>query len=329
MPVYQQNRNFNLAQPLLLPLARYRLFFEFAESGNLPDYLGSAWRGSLGHALKKTVCVTSLSSCQPCSLFRSCPYPYLFETPPPLTARKMRKYTSAPHPFLLEFPWNQVNSPLLMGLTLIGRGSDYLAYLIHALQRAGEGGLGKHRTPMKLIAVQQSDLSPSDNWVSIYRPDGTLETNPPAVPEIPPVPATVRLRIETPLRLQRKEQLVSPERFCFSDLFGSLLRRVSMLTYFHTETPLETDFAGLMERAHQFETITAKLTWQDWTRYSSRQMKPIRMGGVMGEILIDLSGGPEFWPYLWIGQWIHAGKGTSMGLGCYTIWPAGKLAETE
>jgi CRISPR/Cas system endoribonuclease Cas6 (RAMP superfamily) len=27
----------------------------------------------------------------------------------------------------------------------------------------------------------------------------------------------------------------------------------------------------------------------------------------------------DYWPYLWLGQWTHVGKGTSMGMGAYTI----------
>ena len=47
------------------------------------------------------------------------------------------------------------------------------------------------------------------------------------------------------------------------------------------------------------------------------------MGGVVGSF--DLAGaalGP-FWPVLWLGQWTHAGKGCSMGLGRYVLEPLG------
>jgi hypothetical protein len=123
------------------------------------------------------------------------------------------------------------------------------------------------------------------------------------------------------VRLQRDELLVTPETFRFSDLFGPLLRRVSMLTYFHTDTPLETNFAGLMELARQVEPVEAKLAWKDWTRYSSRQKTAMQMGGLVGEIVVELAQGSPLWPYLWLGQWVHVGKGTSMGLGHYTIGP--------
>jgi CRISPR-associated endoribonuclease Cas6 len=175
---------------------------------------------------------------------------------------------------------------------------------------------------MKLMDVWQAEPADADNWSPIYEPGGVLRPSPPYIPSAPSAPPAVRLRFETPLRLQREERLVTPETFRFSDLFGALLRRVSMLTYFHTDTPLETDFAGLMQQARQVEPLGVKFAWKDWTRYSSRQKTEMQMGGLVGEIVIGLAEGSPFWPYLWLGQWVHAGKGTSMGLGQYTIQPA-------
>jgi CRISPR-associated endoribonuclease Cas6 len=322
MRIDEKAENGNPSYAPILPLARYRLRFKPSGEGRLPAYAGSAWRGALGHALKKTVCVTSLKSCPPCLLYRCCPYPYIFETPPPLTAQKMRKYTAAPHPFVLEPPHEAENELHQVGLTMIGRGNAYLPYVVHAFQRVGEQGLGKGRVPMKLIDVRQAEPADTDTWVPIYEPGGTLKPHPPGVPSVPGAPSAIRLRFQTPLRLQRDERLVTPETFRFSDLFGPLLRRVSMLTYFHTDTPLETDFAGLMQQARRVEPREVKLAWKDWTRYSARQKTEMQMGGLVGEITIDLAEASPLWPYLWLGQWVHAGKGTSMGLGRYTIQPA-------
>jgi hypothetical protein len=236
-----------------------------------------------------------------------------------LDTLKMRKYPAAPHPFLLELPPAPQSGPHQLGLTLVGRGNAYLPYLIHALQRAGEQGLGKRRTPMTLVGVWQAQPPESDAWVLIYEPGGTLNAQTATVPSLPAPPHTIRLRFETPLRLQRNEHLVTPDAFRFADFFGPLLRRVSMLTYFHTETPLDTDFAGIMEEARQLDLTERQLVWKDWTRYSSRQKTTMEMGGLVGEIGIQLPEACLLWPYLWLGQWVHVGKGTSMGLGRYSI----------
>ena len=43
------------------------------------------------------------------------------------------------------------------------------------------------------------------------------------------------------------------------------------------------------------------------------------MGGLIGTVELNMLGLDVFWPYLWLGQWTHVGKGTSMGMGAYTI----------
>jgi hypothetical protein len=43
------------------------------------------------------------------------------------------------------------------------------------------------------------------------------------------------------------------------------------------------------------------------------------MGGLTGEITFADSDLEPFWPWLWLGQWTHAGKGAVMGLGGYRL----------
>lgn len=124
-----------------LGAARYRLTLRAATPIRLPAYAGSAWRGVLGHALKRTVCVTREPRCDTCLLYRSCVYPYVFETPPPVDAAKLRKYPAAPHPFVVE-PWPDCRDlaegdAFGLDLVLIGRGRTQLPYFIEALRRCG------------------------------------------------------------------------------------------------------------------------------------------------------------------------------------------------
>jgi hypothetical protein len=55
--------------------------------------------------------------------------------------------------------------------------------------------------------------------------------------EIPPAPETLRISFQTPLRLKGNDQPVSAEGFTFGAFFSNLLRRISLLSYFHTDTP--------------------------------------------------------------------------------------------
>ncbi len=306
---------------LPLTVSRYRLHFIAQEPLRLPAYAGSAWRGAFGHALKRLVCVTHEPHCPDCLLYRSCSYPYLFETPPDPAIALLRKYPAAPHPFLLHPPAD-TRRPLtegeetLLDLTLFGHGHRYLPYIIHALDQAAARGLGTHRGRLALAAVEQQVAT---GWTPIYQPDGPLTLQPPHIPEPPPCPERLTLRIDTPLRLAVDNDHITPDTFRFTHLFGSLLRRVSLLIAFHGDAPLTTDFAVLARAADAIPLITTRLRWRDWNRYSSRQRNTVPMGGLVGEIELNGGGLEPFWPWLWLGQWTHAGKGAVMGLGGYRI----------
>ncbi|MCB1779947.1 MAG: CRISPR system precrRNA processing endoribonuclease RAMP protein Cas6 [Candidatus Competibacteraceae bacterium] len=303
-----------------LSLARYRLSFRATVDLRLPAYTGSAWRGAFGHALRRLVCVTREPACPPCLLYRSCIYPYLFETPPDPRTGKLTKYTAAPHPYGL-IPHDRggiiaAGETLTLDVHLFGHGNRHLPYVIHALNRAGQQGLGQNRGRLELLHVAQAD---GENWPIIYTPGSPLSPIPPTIPAAPPCPERLTLRLLTPLRLTSKNRLVSQDRFQFHHLFSSLLRRISLLTAFHTDDPLETGFAGLTQAARAQELRRARLHWHEWTRYSSRQDALVKMGGLAGEIEVN---GPDlelFWPYLWLGQWTLAGKGAVMGLGRYEL----------
>ena len=48
------------------------------------------------------------------------------------------------------------------------------------------------------------------------------------------------------------------------------------------------------------------------------------MGGLVGSFILNLSGLETVWPYLWLGQWIHAGKAATMGLGAIRLLDTSK-----
>ena len=53
----------------------------------------------------------------------------------------------------------------------------------------------------------------------------------------------------------------------------------------------------------------------------TRQKTEMQMGGLLGSFQVDSVQLGELWPYLWLGQWTHAGKAATMGLGRYRIEP--------
>jgi len=119
--------------------------------------------------------------------------------------------------------------------------------------------------------------------------------------------------------VRRENDLIEPERLGFDEFVAALLRRLALLSRFHTEQAWRLDHAGLAGLAREAVVAERRLSWQDWARYSTRQQKRIPMGGVVGEYFVETRGLEPLWPLLWLGQWTHAGKGAVMGLGRYEV----------
>ena len=82
-----------------LPLKRYRLRFRGGDGAALEGrYLGSAWRGAFGHALRRSACITNLPRCDDCALLEHRVYPRTFEKRTPADAQKLRLYPTTPNP---------------------------------------------------------------------------------------------------------------------------------------------------------------------------------------------------------------------------------------
>lgn len=303
-----------------LPLGEYRLNFRYEPPLRFPPYPGFAWRGAFGVALKSTVCVVRPGHCGECLLRHNCAYSLIFETPLPPGAAKMRRYDKVPHPFALriEAEPDRNSGEYRLGLNLFGRANAQFPYVLHALRKAGETGIGSARQPFLLLQAEQSEQG--ENWRIIFdAAEGSLNTGKAQATLCPAMPERIRLSLLTPLRSKMEGDLATPTAFRFHHLFGPLLRRISMLTAFHTDTPLETDFAGLVALSKSVELDGVDLRWRELTRYSSRQQTEMQMGGLLGAFELNMMGLEPLWPYLWLGRQTLVGKGASMGLGAYRI----------
>ena len=331
--------NQRLPSPIL-PLARYRLHFQPTMGADQlaslrGQYLGSAWRGAFGHSLRTMVCVTRQPDCEGCPLLRSCPYPFIFESRPPIGTTKFTRYPRTPGPYVLvpSVADCQDRGALLhLGLTLFGSANDQFPYLIHALEKAGKNGLTRQKVTLELIDVE-AEVSASDRksgstspagktpgqWMSIYQPGQESDPVVTSVPEVGNAGNSVNVRLLSPLRLRRDNKPIPGDELTFRDFMSSLIRRISMLTWFFSPTPLETDFAALTRLMDEIDINDRKLKRQKLQRYSSRQRTHVPMDGLRGSFRVEHENLAPFWPYLWLGQWTHVGRGCTMGLGCYVL----------
>lgn len=304
-----------------LPVRRYVWRLRAEDSLRLPDYAGSMLRGAFGHALRQIACVTRQKVCTDCPLQSACSYSYLFETPVPASMAVLRRYPSAPHPIVIEAPLGPrdlaAGESFGFSMVLIGRALFSVPMVVLAWQRACASGIGSRRISTVLEA---------------YREEGERDWRAPEDPApwkndtfvIPPMPeGELILRFLTPYRGKQEGRLTSAAQLRFRDFFSHLQRRVGLLCAFHgTESEWRWDYVAALEIAERVCWEPLDAHWMDWIRYSSRQAQEMHMGGVLGSYRISNADLKPLWPLLYLGQWTHAGKNTSFGLGQYVIIPA-------
>ena len=307
--------------------SKFQITIKAKDTLALPRYKGSTFRGGFGNSFKKVVCINRGNICDECMLKEKCVYAYIFETPVPENSDIMRKYRYCPHPFIIEPPKNtktafKSGEELAFGLVLIGKAIDYLPYFIYTFEELGKIGIGKGRGKYELVKVTSRGSGTESEGNSIYSGDKkVLKSNFKTLTlddiQSPANSAGISLNFTTPTRIVYDTQLTLDLEFHI--LIRALLRRISLLSYFHCGTDIsDLDFKGIIEKSKNIETSNSSLKWYDWERYSARQDTRMKLGGFKGEVTFE-GEMKDFMPFILLGEQAHVGKGTSFGLGEYEI----------
>jgi hypothetical protein len=287
-----------------LEVAAFELLFRARAPMRLPGYMGSAWRGGFGRALKRAVCVTGLPVCQGCRFEHGCVYPYLFETAPGGEGGILAGYDRVPNPFVLAPPWEEgrllpAGGETGLRLILIGRAIEHAAFARQAVIEAGLRGLGPDRGALDLVVVD-------------------------AVGPLPPAPCPegVAIALSTPLRLVEAGRLVGGAALRPRHLLLALLRRVSTLAERHG--PHRSTSITARSRNRRRRPSSPPPTCAGSSGHVGRAASKalLRMGGLVGALSLRLAGLEPFWPFLALAPWVHVGKGATMGLGAMRVTPA-------
>jgi hypothetical protein len=305
-----------------LKFAHLRLHFRARECLKLPPYKGSTFRGAFGTTFKRTVCIVQHKDCTRCLIRNQCVYPYVFDTPVETGSGIFRGFSEAPHPYIIEPPLEPktdyaTGDEFEVGLVVIGRALHHLPYFIYTFQRLGETGIGRGRGKCDLISgkARQAD----GTYVPVY--DGARET----LSEVPILTSSdfahdlgnrVAVHFLTPTQLKADQKF--KHGLDFSLLVRGLLRRVSALSTFHGDGPPDMVFQNLVDQASHIKTVDHHLRWNSYERYSNRKQERMTMGGFVGQVAFEGDLAP-FALLLQIGVPLHVGKGTSFGMGQYTL----------
>lgn len=321
----------------MLQFTRLRFYLQAVDRIRLPDYPGSALRGLFGHGLRAVACVTRQPSCKGCALTRHCAHALLFETPLDATAtsESLPGGSAAPHPLVFDFTGTRREAdpgqPLCFDMTLVGEALSLFPYLIHAWSRAGEQGLGKDRARFQLERVDQQTYIGADQWTVCYtRGMANLDKLIPSQVIASPMPGSVTelgIAFTAPFRAKHHGKLIGPSEFSPQYWLRSLFTRMENLRALYHPGGQPLNLPQLMDWAGSIRITTKNLRWQDWTRHSSRQRSLMQLGGLMGSFHMADDALEPLHELIWLGQWLHAGKATSFGLGAYRILPEGVVGE--
>jgi hypothetical protein len=326
-----------------IPYKRFTFIMEAEEEIHLPSYKGSTFRGAFGTQFKKVACALKKEDCRDCLLKQKCVYAYIFESYSPDEGNILGRVNAIPHPFVIEPPEEEKQRYLTgqtfsIGLILIGHAIQYLPYFIYTFDLLGKNGIGKGRGSCQLKEVytvnSQGDTqliycsktrkvdSFSEECIDLSQ--HVLSVMEGSVPNAVHNPTEeVTLRFLTPTRLKYGGKLTIDLEFHI--FIRQLLRRLFLLRHYYCKD----SSAGAVlsgEGYHRILIDNARLTgikesnlqWCDWERYSRRQDTRMKLGGFVGDIVYKGAISP-FYPFIEAGKILHVGKGTSFGLGKYTI----------
>lgn len=302
-----------------LDISRALFSLECAQRGQLPAYKGSMLRGATMRGVRDLVCAFPDLECSDCRLRTNCVYSHIFETPVEAVGQQFDG-SHAPHPYVFEPPLEgkrdyAPGDQLDFSLLLVGETAQKLPFLICAVERFEEYGLGGSRLSFTLRNVsdghRDSLLDPTHADVIAPQPldlSGRLA-------EI--LAADVlTVRFVTPVRIQHRGSIARTVDFGL--LIRNLLRRLSLLVSAYGRPVEDYDYDSAIGRASRASVTADRLRWVDLQRYSNRQGRHMRYGGLVGTMIVH-DHWQEFAELLVLGEAMHVGKNTTFGLGQYRL----------
>ncbi|RWX45852.1 hypothetical protein H206_00749 [Candidatus Electrothrix aarhusensis] len=185
------------------------------------------------------------------------------------------------------------------------------------MEKSGQLGFGSERAKAQLVQVSQiSQLVPGGQRL-IWDKQGDVQDSIMEQAPMPPAPTALRLQFLTPYL--PSDKAFRPEKLEISRLLMAVIRRVSLLQYFYMGCPLEADFQAVRECAAQSEIIRIALRSHKTTCWSARQGRAVEFRGFLGTVDFAPKDPELFWPFLYLGQWLHIGKQASKGFGRYQL----------
>jgi hypothetical protein len=284
--------------------------FRFGDARPRVGHAGAALRGALGRALAADASTRRV-------------FDELFVTPVPEGAARMRRYRFAPHPFVLRVGGERCgrSQRLDVEVVLFGNLVSHGPLVARALASIADAGLGAARDPLVLESLvertrQGERAIDRDAWLIAGGGVVADEIAPEVLRACGAAAVDLRVSARAPIRVVHEGAVV--RHWSMPALVPNVLRRVTSLASFHGGFEVAGDFRGLVRRARAYSFTEARAGWAAAARRSTRNRNRQPLGGIVGEAVCrDVPA--EIATLLALGSLVHAGKGTSFGLGHYEV----------
>ena len=325
-----------------LRLMRLRFGLEVTTPASLPPYKGDGLRRALLWHLGTMWCRQPERCRNGCQSPHECLFGHLLEPPPdPAWSEPIRRLmgTTPPPAYVL---WDMqdrrrevhAGDPFHFELTLIGEAAiRQLPAFIAAVMVAGERGMGREQLrarldrvdalagpngqahPLLVNGVWQGDpvddvlvgYSDGQTWAEDHVSRFTFHT-----------PVTrLQMHFLSPVKVKERGEVA--EEPGFPALARAVVRWLRILSEVHGagEWP-QAEYGPLLDLADTVQLEHHETTWIGTVRHSQQGDMPLE--GFVGQAWYaseaDLR---PLLPVLWLGQWLHVGKGGVWGCGRYQI----------
>jgi len=258
--------------------------------------------------------------CVKCSQYADCPYQQVFSQAMHSDPSAIKRFQKPPLPFVFDPPLlppvPNRGGRCEIGLTLAGLAVNHVAYFLEAVYFMF-GHEDSHWTEVAGVlkiesldylgnraTISQNGSSAALDRFFVLSMDGLeksalLSTN------------EVSITFATPLRIIKDGRPL--RELTFPAFVMSLLRRVSAMAFYYCFMELDLDFRWLSRQSQEISIVSNGLRWVEWDK---------NLNGIVGSGTFN-GNMAEFYPVLLFGEYFHAGKGSSYGLGCYRLERSG------
>ncbi|MCX8190197.1 MAG: CRISPR system precrRNA processing endoribonuclease RAMP protein Cas6 [Candidatus Diapherotrites archaeon] len=273
----------------------------------LPTWKGSTLRGAVGASLKNLYCLLpERKSCYKCKNGDVCPYGYLYETQPKISAEKFSAYKQVTKPIVFEPPLEDKTLYLpgdiiKFTINFFGKSKKYVGDIENAIKEITSLGRFRNRGfgSVSYSGKEQRKILIGKDY-SNYK--------------------IIKIEFLTPTQLVFGDSVQAD--ISFSHIIKNLSRKYSAIVYFHENKIEKINWPEVFCEADKAIKIEDKLEHKIIETYSSKSGKNRKMLGFIGLLGFDCSDILDkklIYYLLDFGKYSHIGKFSSFGNGMYNF----------